>query len=170
VVGFLSKFIRSIYVLKANFMSTSISNDCGKSDWQSYLCRVNDEPASIFFDLNFANYAPAIAPPKLAWLWIKLNDPREDGLSKDEEFAALSKYEDDIENLLSQYKAWHYVGRITTVGRREFYFYIPENANFDLVMAPVLEANPEYVFQTGEKIDVAQDQYFKLLLRKTVGE
>jgi Family of unknown function (DUF695) len=147
-------------------MSDFTLNSLSKNDWQSYLCNVNDKPSSIFFDLALADYAPFVGQPKLGWLWIRLNSPNEEGLSTDAEFAALCKYEDVLEIFISQHKNWHYAGRITTAGRREFYFYLPENEDFELVIDGFLDANPEYEFQTGEKLDVAWDHYFKVLFRK----
>jgi len=99
----------------------------------------------------------------LAWLWIRLNDPRDDGLSRDEEFEALCRYEDDLAALMNERGVGCYVGRITTGGRREFYFYIHAEVDFREIVEPVLEKHQDYLFQSGEKLDSSWSHYFDLL-------
>jgi hypothetical protein len=132
-------------------------------DWQSYLCKMDDELASVYLDLNLALVAPLVIKPQLTWLWIKLNSPREDGLSSDEEFDALCDFEDDIIHELRLCASCQYVGRITTKGRREFYFYTTWDFDFEKMISQVLEAHPEYSFQCGGKLDDSWAQYFSTL-------
>jgi hypothetical protein len=134
------------------------------SDWQSYLCKVNDELASIYVDLGFASTAPLPETPKLVWLWIRLNHPREDGLSSDEEFDALCNFEDGLEGTVNNHKPSYYVGRITTQGRREFYFYTTHAMEFQKVADNWMELHSEYSFQHGAKTDELWNHYFKTLL------
>jgi hypothetical protein len=133
-------------------------------DWQSYLCRINDERASVYVDLAFESVAPLPQTSKLAWLWIRLNHSREDGLSSDEEFEALCDFEDELEGLIGRRSSSIYVGRITTLGRREFYFYVTKAFEFATLVNILLEARPEYSFQVGEKADEQWRHYFKTLL------
>ena len=133
-------------------------------DWQSYLCKVNDELASVYVDLGFAGSAPISETSKLGWLWIRLNHPREDGLSSDEEFDALCDFEDELEGTLRKHKPSYYVGRITTQGRREFYFYVTNAMELKEAVNDLLEIHSEYSFQLGEKEDELWRHYFKTLL------
>ncbi|HEY1044361.1 MAG TPA: DUF695 domain-containing protein [Telluria sp.] len=129
------------------------------SNWRSYLCKVNGHISSVFVNLALSLVAPLAATPKLAWLWIRLIHPRDDGLSTDEEFDALCRFEDDVEAALAKSGSGVYAGRITTCGRREFYFYITPGADLRADMAPVLSAHPEYAYQLGERPDAAWDHY-----------
>lgn len=133
------------------------------SDWESYICNVNGSLSSVFVDLKLADRAPYPDQPKLAWLWIRLNHPRDDGLSSDDEFDVLCNYEDDLQALITQDGHCRYVGRITTSGRREFYFYIPPDAHFRTVIDGTLRKYPEYFFSVGEKPDALWSQYFEVL-------
>lgn len=140
-----------------------------QSDWESYLCKMNGELASVFVDLNFSSKAPSASQPKLAWLWIKLNSQRADGLSSDDEFDALCNYEDDLEDALASYETCDYVGRITTTGRREFYFYVSNEFDLEKATDGVLTAHPEYRFQLGEKPDPSWAHYSSVLFPATNG-
>ena len=133
------------------------------NDWDSFFCNVNESLASVFVNLGFFQVAPFQNQPKLAWLWIRLNNPRDDGLSRDEEFDTLCEYEDDLEDAINHYGLSHYVGRITTCGMRQFYFYIPATADFKEIVDEVLSKHQSYLFQLGEKPDPTWSQYFDLL-------
>jgi hypothetical protein len=102
--------------------------------------------------------------PKLAWLWIRLNSPLDNGLSSDDEFESLCDFEDDLETALVPFKTCQYAGRITTKGRREFYFYVSREFDFQKAVDDVLTKHREYRFQLGEKLDVSMDHYFLTLL------
>ena len=138
-------------------------------DWQSYICKMNGELASVYVDLNLSSTAPSVIKPKLAWLWIRLNSPRDDGLSSDDEFESLCDFEDDLEDALVPYESCEYVGRITTKGRREFYFYVSGEFDLENATNDVLAAHPEYSFQLGEKLDDAWNHYFSTLFPASNG-
>jgi hypothetical protein len=133
------------------------------SDWQSYLCRVNNELASVFVDLSLAESAPRPEAPKLAWLSIQLRQPCQRGLSTDEEFDALCTFEDELEVAVCQHSLSAYAGRITSQGRRDFYFYVAREIDFARAVDSVRAAHPEYPFQLGEKAEQAWDHYFHTL-------
>lgn len=133
------------------------------SDWQSYLCRVNNELASVFVDLSLAETAPRPEAPKLAWLSIELRQPCSHGLSTDDEFDALCTFEDELEVAVRQHTLSAYAGRITTRGRREFYFCVSSEIDFAQAVDGVLAAHPEYPHQLGEKPEQAWDHYFRTL-------
>jgi hypothetical protein len=89
------------------------------TDWDSYLCRIGEDPASIYLDLGIASAAPLETHAYLATLPVAMLNPREDGLSSQEEFADLIALEDDLVARLHGDKAL-YVGRCTTRGSRIF--------------------------------------------------
>jgi len=122
-------------------------------DWQSYICKVNGELASVFVDLSLRNVAPISACPKLVWLWIRLIQPRADGLSSDAEFDALCDFDDDLEASIVSSGSCIYAGRITSKGRREFYFYVADELDLTSKFDDVLRKHSQYAFQLGERRD-----------------
>jgi hypothetical protein len=149
-------------------MSGRFCKDDVASDWESYLCNVNDLIASVCVDLGLRHIAPIAGYPVLAWLFIRLQKPKEDGpsrgLSADEEFDALCKYEDDLELTLAEHEDCLYVGRITTNGMRQFYFFITPEADFKAIVDDVLKKHQDYMYQIGQKDDAAWNQYLRLLV------
>jgi len=137
--------------------------DRSLDDWQYYQCRMNGELASVFLDMGMKYVAPMPGMSKLTWLWIRMNSPREDGLSSDDEFDALCTFEDSLERALTAVGALKYVGRITTSGRREFYFYVPPHCQFEECVRKFLESNQQFDLQMGEKADPDWHQYLHTL-------
>lgn len=140
-----------------------MSNDKTVSNWESYLSNVNGSIASIFLDLELVLSSPKPELPKLAWLWIKLKHPLDNGLSRDDEFNALCNYEDELQKFIGQNNKAIYVGRITTLGRREFYFYVDENIKFQTLIDSFLQSHQDYPFQLGETLDPLWDHYSNCL-------
>lgn len=131
-------------------------------NWNFYQAHINEQIASIYLDFSFADKAPDPCRPKLAWYWIKMNHPRTDGLSSDEDFDRLNAHEDDLVTYLSGSRT-EYVGRITTQGRREFYFYIPEETSVKDFFRGFIGEEPKFLYQVGEKADPNWNHYFDVL-------
>lgn len=131
-------------------------------NWNHYQANINDEIASIYLEMNYLDTAPIQAYPKLAWYWIKLEYPREDGLSSKEEFYGLCAHEDALTLHLSNFDV-KYVGRITNRGRREFYFYLPDTTSINDVLRGFIGSAPKYLYQIGEQDDVKWNQYLNVL-------
>jgi len=55
------------------------------------------------------------------------------------------------------------VGRITTAGRREFYFYGPQPDRFEQAVAGALKSFSHHEFETGTKEDPDWSQYLNVL-------
>jgi regulator of RNase E activity RraB len=92
-----------------------------------------------------------------------MNFPKDDGLSSREEFQLLGSIEDVLtESMLARLKA-EFVGRITTDGRREFYFYAPGSEGLDLVVKKVNDQFSDYKFDFGSQADSKWKQYFEVL-------
>src|SRR5258708_2933562 len=92
-------------------------------DWDVYLGPVDDQPASIFVDLSLLNAAPDANRPWLLRVAVQLQRPGEDGLGSQAESEALYEIEDRLFAGVAQSLRARYVGRITTQGRREFFYY-----------------------------------------------
>jgi len=132
------------------------------SGWNSYLVNVNNEISSIFVNLDLKNKAPYQEYPKLSWYWIKMENPKENGLSSNKDFDSLIEHEDRLEAYFSKLPVT-FAGRITTQGRREFYFYTTQEFNFETTIKKFVGKKAKYLFQTGEKNDKDWNQYLNLL-------
>lgn len=133
------------------------------TNWESFICRMNGDIASVFADLALTQRAPIKGMDKLTWIWIRMNEPREDGLSSDAEFDALCGFEDHLERLVPR-DTCVYAGRITRLGRREFYLYAHSGFDIHALAAQVLAECPDYVFQAGEQPDPEWGHYVNTLL------
>lgn len=131
--------------------------------WVSYFCNVNGKLASIFLDIHLRDIAPDSARPWLLWLWVYLKQPRPDGLSSSEEFPTLCAIEDNVNNAIIQGCQAVWIGRITTDGRREFYYYASNSSRFDVIVRDITTRLPGYEFDHGSQNDPAWDQYLSVL-------
>ena len=133
-------------------------------DWDFYFCQVEGQPASLFVDLGIRDNVPMANLPDFAWLRLGLQHPRPDGLSGSEEFQRLTEVEDALEAAVGGQDAeLVYVGRNTSGGCRDFYFYTsnPHQAQQDLSAAMVPFA--EYEFETGSRPDPDWSAYLEFL-------
>jgi hypothetical protein len=76
----------------------------------------------------------------------------------------LCDFEDDLEATIARSKSCIYVGRITTKGRREFYFYADNEFDLKREVTGVLAKHPTYASQLGEKLDASWDHFLFTLL------
>ncbi len=131
--------------------------------WRPYLCRVNGSLASILVDLGLAQTAPVASKPWLLWAWVYFRTPRADGLSDSKEAPTLYKIEDTLTLEVSQQCRAIACGRITTEGRREFYFYGEERGGFNDAVETALGGFKGYKYDLGEKDDPRWEQYLNVL-------
>ena len=103
------------------------------NDWDFYSLRVDGEPASIFVDLGISKDAPIRSQATMGYLRVLMLRPREDGLSSRDEFDDLIALEDHVTAKVIENGAAVFVGRNTSSGNRDFYFYVADSANFEKV-------------------------------------
>ena len=130
-------------------------------EWDFYFARVNDELASLFVDLGIRNSAPDPLRTYLVWCWVYMNQARSDGLSSASEAPMLGTIEDDVVSSLNGQAL--FVGRITTAGRREFYFYTEDPPRCELAIEHAMGRHAGYRFDLGSKRDSPWSQYLDLL-------
>lgn len=133
-------------------------------EWDFYFANVNDSIASLFLDLGIRDSVPDLSRPQLLWCWVYFRSPREDGLSSSEESPVLNEIEDVLTRAIHEEVGADFVGRITTSGRREFYFYGPTIDGFDFAVSQVRTNFPIYDFDNGTKDDPDWSHYFDVLL------
>ena len=132
-------------------------------EWASYFLRVDGDPASIFFDLGIAKVAPVRASPQQAYIRIFMVRPREDGLSSSEEYETLLAMEDALTARAKKISDTIYVGRNTSSGNRDLYFYTADGPAFEYVMKEAMRDFPGYNFQTGFRPDPEWKIYLDFL-------
>lgn len=157
-------------------MNHAVAERCGREDalssgamaidwkgWKHYFCNVNGELASILLDLELRNEAPIESKPWLLWVWVHFQSPRPDGLSSSDEAPMLYEIEDALYAQVSRTCDALPCGRITTEGRREFYFYGKTDTGFREAAKTALSAFEKYRFDFGTKRDPSWEQYLSVL-------
>jgi|SRR5882672_1169021 len=132
-------------------------------NWKPYLCNVNSKLASILVDLGLRASVPIGSKPWLLWTWVYFQSPRADGLSDSKEAPTLYKIEDALDLALSHACQAIPCGRITTEGRREFYFYAETKNGFRHAVEAALKGFKGYRFDTGQQEDSLWEQYLNVL-------
>ena len=130
--------------------------------WNFYALLVDDEPASIFVDLGISKEAPVADLPNMAYLRVRMNSPRPDGLSSQEEYDNLIALEDDVTTAIERDGKSLYVGRNTSSGNRDFYFYT-KNQSIERIFSAAMANWPNYRFQTGIRSDTDWSTYWHFL-------
>ena len=142
---------------------TATTNNAHSEEWEFYFSSVNDKLASLFVDLGLHKIAPMKDKSNVVWISIKMNNPREDGLSSNEESNELYKIEDAlVDKLKNKFKSI-YVGRVTTTGNRDLYFYLSDTTLYDKVISDVMITFPKYHFDFGSKEDKTWSDYLDFL-------
>jgi uncharacterized protein (TIGR01619 family) len=132
-------------------------------NWKPYLCNVNGKIASIFVNLGLRESAPMASKPWLLWTWVYFLTPRPDGLSDSKEAPTLYQIEDAVNLSVSTACRAIPCGRITTEGRREFYFYGETKDGFRHAVQAALKGFDGYKCDLGDQEDPQWNQYFDVL-------
>jgi uncharacterized protein (TIGR01619 family) len=134
-----------------------------EEDWDFYFCNVEDIIGSFFVDLGLKQIAAQNDKPNLVWVSLKMNNPKPDGLSSEEEFDRLSAIEDRLQEFLSNKHKTLYAGRLTTNGYRNYYFYLGDPILHDKTISEALVAYPDYSYDFGMNEDENWKTYFEFL-------
>jgi regulator of RNase E activity RraB len=132
-------------------------------NWKPYLCSVNGKLASILVNLGLRESVPMSSKPWLLWVWVYFQSPRPDGLSDGKEAPTLYKIEDALTPSVGRECRAILSGRITTEGRREFYFYGETNDGFGSAVGNAMTGFEGYKFDVGEQEDSSWNQYLNVL-------
>jgi hypothetical protein len=130
--------------------------------WDFYMAQVDGKPASVFLDMGIRDHTPDPDRAHLHWLFLRLTHPNPHGMTTTAESQILGDVEDALgsEILLG---GTVFVGRITTDGRREFYYYARTGSSIEPGIQKVLRGWPQYEYQYGTKPDANWTQYLKRL-------
>lgn len=132
-------------------------------DWDVYRCMVDDAAASIYLDLGIAEKAPQSKRPHLLRVSFALLMPNTEGLSDSGEAETLFEIEDSLFSAISRRLRARYVGRITTQGRREHFYYGAKAEGFDEAVQQVQSQFAKYSFTATDQSDSDWGVYFELL-------
>ena len=131
-------------------------------DWDFYFVHVDSKPASMYVDLGAHADAPNPALPHMAYVRLRMNSPREDGLSSQGEFDTLVQIEDALKAALID-DATDYVGRCTTDGCRDFFFYVGQPGSWSSRVERCMRAFAGHEYQTGTREEPDWSSYFSYL-------
>lgn len=153
IMGFLSKL----------FGQTEKKSDY-QPDWTFYFSNVNNKLSSIATDLNLINIGPVNGQDNVVYVSIKMPNPREDGLSSNEDADDLWKIEDEIIKSFESNKLnYTFAGRLTSDGFRDFYFFGENTILMEKQVSSTMTAFPKYEFDFGHKLDKEWSGYFDFL-------
>src|SRR5215471_748473 len=133
------------------------------SNWDFYFCQLSDHPASIFVDLDLEHEAPISHLKYMAYVKLRMNAPRPDGLSSNEEFETLNAIEDALTVDITKDDAALFVGRVTSAGWRQFFFYASEVSDWGERVGQFAAKHPTYTFDSGSREDPDWQSYFDFL-------
>ncbi len=132
-------------------------------EWNSYICNVNSKLASIYLNLGLRPNVPIPNKSWLLWVWVYFESPRTDGLSDSNEAPILYKIEDELDAQMQPRCGAILSGRITTQGRREFYYYGEHCEAFEDCIADVRDKFRDYRISFGLQEDRNWNQYLTVL-------
>lgn len=89
--------------------------------WNTYFTMIGDKPASFLLDLEPWQNGENETFVHLYQLRVLLNEPDPNGFTGNQEASVLYAIEDAIQDSLGN--QYMFVGRVTTDGRRDFYYY-----------------------------------------------
>ncbi len=132
-------------------------------DWEFYPLLVDNKPASIFFDWGIRGSVPLPEYDFSGYLRVKMKIPREDGLSSQDEFDQLINLEDCVCKAVADDNLSIFVGRNTSDGNRDFYFYTKDAETFSAAAKAAMANFPEYNYRAGTRKDPEWRTYLDFL-------
>jgi regulator of RNase E activity RraB len=132
-------------------------------EWDFYICQMDSKPASIYLNLKAASDTAIADNPYSAYVRVYMRNPREDGLSSNEEFDQLVAIEDAVIDGLAAAKLATFVGRITSDGCRDLYFYAPTEKGIEPAVHGLMAAFSDYEYETGGRPEPDWETYLNFL-------
>jgi hypothetical protein len=127
--------------------------------WEFYFCKINDRIASVFLDVGLRKNIPDQHKQWFLWVNVRLNDVRDDGMPGPQDSEVLKAIEAALVGSVNAGIGARYVGRISTDGRRSYYFYGESNVGIEDAAARAMTRFPAFVWETGSELDPEWQQY-----------
>ena len=135
-----------------------------QADWTFYFSNVNDKLSSIATDLNLARVAPINGQEYVVYVSIKMPNPKENGLSSNEDADKLWKIEEEIISGFDNNNLnYAFAGRLTSDGFRDLYFFGENTILMEKQVSSAMTAFPNFKFDLGHKPDKEWGGYFDFL-------
>jgi hypothetical protein len=131
------------------------------SRWDQYFCEVDGSTASFVLDLDLHERAPIKNRPYVLRIRIRMIDPREDGLSSDEEAVTLGEIESALESAVGEHALL--AGRYTVNKVRTLIFYCDDESRVDLVAPVFRDLYPFHKHTAFVQEDAEWSAYFEFL-------
>ena len=141
---------------------SSIEQDIPE-DWDFYPCLVDEQAASVYLNLALKDQFTQLARYHVMYLHLEMQHPRLDGLSSDEEYDTLIEIEDHLDAELNGKLNALYVGRVTTNGTRDFFYYLADLDRIEEVVRIAMQQFPHYIYRIGAKPDREGGVYLNYL-------
>jgi uncharacterized protein (TIGR01619 family) len=140
-------------------------SDAPKTDWDFFPREIEGHVAAIFVDLNARSTAPDKAFGHVGSIMLKMQAPNDEGTASKTESDNLIAIEDGLMKALAANNdaAARYVGRVTSQGHREFFFYTNAPTTWAEQVRVVMRAFPVYRFESDTYADAAWRTYFEFL-------
>jgi hypothetical protein len=151
-----------------NIDTDSVSTSEYNQEWDFYFNYRDNKPISIALDLGYQRVAPLAEFPYFVWVSFKINMPLADGLCSDEESKKLWEIEDSLCRVFKRHKKVDFVGRLTSDGARDIYFYLADTLNYQKDIREVLSKYPYYEYDYGTNTDPGWNFYLKFLYPKPI--
>lgn len=132
-------------------------------EWGFYPCQMDGRPASIYLDMGIAQLAPIPDFDKAVCLRLWMNRPRPDGLSSQEEYETLVAIEDALKAEVEQNSPAIYVGRNTSGGCRDFFFYTSDEHALRAAASATMSHFADYRTEIDVWADEGWGVYFNIL-------
>jgi uncharacterized protein (TIGR01619 family) len=132
-------------------------------NWIFYPCQIEGKAASILVDLDYVDSAPMPGFSTCIQLRIKMKIARADGLSSEEENERLIEIDAAVEAGIDDRDDVKYVGRVTTDGIRDFFFYAKGDSSAENYVGPSLTEFNDYEFESSKHHDHDWNSYLNFL-------
>jgi uncharacterized protein (TIGR01619 family) len=99
----------------------------------------------------------------MSYIRLYLSKPNDEGLSTQEEYDTLCNIEDALDDGLTKSGDVVYVGRNTSDGCRDFYFYTSEPSTWSNKVKSIMSTFPSYEYDEGDREDKDWEVYFNFL-------
>ncbi|HFU76816.1 MAG TPA: DUF695 domain-containing protein [Arcobacter sp.] len=137
--------------------------------WEVYMKPIEGYPTMVSFNAGVADEVPNPELMYVAFVKVKLHDPKENGLVTDEESNDVGFIEDRLELELLRWRSGKYIGRIISQGEVNFIYYLKMDFEWGDTVSAAMKHFPEYNYEFGSRMDIEWEVYQKLLF-PTVAE
>lgn len=138
-------------------------------DWDFYMCQVEGKIASIYLNLALKKHLPLAQFKYVMYLQFHMIQPREDGLSSDEDFEQLMMLEDLLIEELREKMQAVYAGRVTTDGNRDYFFYLASLDQLGTHVRQIMHSYSHTQYRFGARLDESAALYLNYLFPSEQG-